>query len=31
MLPYVFDGSEALVLAVAHERRQSGYWLIRTP
>jgi toxin ParE1/3/4 len=31
MLPYVIEGSEALVLAVAHERRQSGYWLVRAP
>lgn len=29
MLPYVIDGTEALVLAVAHERRRSGYWVVR--
>lgn len=30
MLPYaIIDESAAMVLAVAHERRQSGYWLSR--
>jgi hypothetical protein len=31
MLPYVIEGAEALVLAVAHERRRSGYWVVRAP